>query len=44
MISPITLISAPLILIISLTAAFFLSPEVDTVLTLSISDIPVRRN
>lgn len=44
MISPILLVSTPLILIISLVAAFTLAPEVDPALTLSISDIPIRRD
>ncbi|MCF4970693.1 hypothetical protein CV014_28170 [Nostoc sp. CMAA1605] len=38
------LISTPIILAASFAAAFFLFPEIDPVLTLSISDIPVRHN
>lgn len=43
MLSPITLVSIPIILITSLCAAFFFSPEIDPALTLSISDTPVSR-
>ena len=44
MFSPIVMISTPIILIVSFTAAFFLCPEIDPVLTLSISDIPIQRS
>lgn len=44
MISPIVLISTPVILAVSLIVAFTLSPEIDPVLTLSISDIPIHRD
>jgi hypothetical protein len=44
MVSPIILISTPFILIISFVTAFALAPEVDMALTLSISDIPIRRD
>ena len=44
MFSPVVIISTPLILIVSLTATWLLCPEVDPVLTLSISDIPIKRD
>jgi hypothetical protein len=44
MFSPVVIISTPLILVVSLTATWLLCPEVDPVLTLSVSDIPIKRD
>lgn len=43
MISPIILISVPVITIISLATAYFFAPDIDPALTLLYPDIPVRR-